>query len=179
MIVWNRVPAMTNQRNSFPPGRDRGRVSRHRKPLGPQDDKVNHCETGRFSRPGGISENLLDSFQNSFDVFVTERTVGVTRMGKSWTQNTKHLTTKNRTMSEIKAKEADWKVSENSRCTYLGRLGTPKGFGHVKCNDNLITIKVSLKIILNGIDYEKYADVETNEIQDMELAHAWVESLLM
>ena len=76
--------------------------------------------------------------------------------------------------------KANWTVSENRSFLYIGRLGTPKGIGYVKGDDTrCIEIRVSLKIIANGIDTGKYARLESKELDDYEAAHAFVESLLM
>ena len=76
--------------------------------------------------------------------------------------------------------KANWTVSENRSFLYIGRLGTPKGIGYVKGDDTgCQEIRISLKIILNGVDTGKHAKLETKELHDYEAAHDWVESLLL
>lgn len=76
-------------------------------------------------------------------------------------------------------KSADWKTSETRWYPYVGKLQTPKGIGYVKYDGQTITIHIALKIILNGVDLEQYASVDTRKIEDMEAAHDWVESFLL
>ena len=82
-------------------------------------------------------------------------------------------------MSKKTNKKADWKTSENRRFIYIGKLATSKGIGVVQYDGKRISINILLKVILNGVDLEQFAYVETKEIQDMAVAHDWVESFLL
>ncbi len=83
-------------------------------------------------------------------------------------------------MSKKTNSKADWRITTNRSFSYIGRLGTPKGFGYVKGdNEKCLEISVSLRIFTNGIDTEKWANVETKDLDNYEEAHAWVESILL
>ena len=83
-------------------------------------------------------------------------------------------------MKTRQALRGDWKFTGNRSYCHIEKLSTAKGVGYVKTNDGeRIEVKVSIKVIVNGVDTEKWAQLETNEITYFPLAQLFVEGLLL